>query len=61
MPLEIRELHIRVDVGAPPAGAGGSAEGTTPRTSQEQGEDRERLVAQCVEEVMQLLRNRRER
>lgn len=57
MPIEIRELHIRVSVNAPsgskPAGAPGSAPGGD--------QDRETLVAECVEHVLEILREGRER
>jgi Family of unknown function (DUF5908) len=63
MPIEIKELYIRVSVntlpgeltpGAPAAAGAGSAPGDADG-------DREALVAACVEQVMQLLRDRMER
>lgn len=58
MPIEIRELNIRVSVsqnqpeqGSSPAAGGGQAETL----------DREELIAECVEQVMELLRLRNER
>ena len=57
MPIEIKELHIRVSVNAPaggePAGAPGPAPGAeaTPAA----------LVAECVEQVLQILRDQKER
>lgn len=63
MPLEIRELHIKVNVGGA-AGGGGGEGGTSapaPKSAKEQGEDKDRLVAQCVDEVMQVLKDRKER
>lgn len=59
MPIEIRELHIRVAVSpeagaqpaAPPSGA--PAEGG--------GADKDALVAECVEQVVQILQAKRER
>lgn len=58
MPIEIRELHIRVSVSPPaggkPAGAPGPAAGA-------EGEGRTALVAECVEQVLQVLRDRKER
>jgi hypothetical protein len=58
MPIEIRELHIRVSVSPPvdgrPAGAPGPAAGA-------EGDGRQALVAECVEQVLQVLRDRRER
>lgn len=58
MPIEIRELHIRVSVGtsagsaapaasAPAAGTGASVD--------------KALVAECVEQVLQVLRDQKER
>lgn len=57
MPVEIRELHIRVSVGAPapdrPAGA--------PGRSADPGPDQQALVAEAVEQVLQVLADRKER
>jgi hypothetical protein len=56
MPLEIRELHIKVNVGQPaPEGPGAAA------PAGGQAEDRDHLIAQCVEAVIAALRNRKER
>ncbi|MDB5908411.1 MAG: hypothetical protein JWP34_2525 [Massilia sp.] len=65
MPIEIRELHIRVAVSAPAgaesagtpaapaaAGAGGAGGG-------QQAQDK--LVAECVEQVLRILHNKLER
>ena len=58
MPIEVKELHIRVTVNAPatskPAGALGPPPGA-------EGDARESLVADCVERVLDTLRDRRER
>lgn len=58
MPIEIRELHIRVSVNAPassrPAGAPGPAPGAEDAAH-------ESLVAECVEHVLEILREGRER
>ena len=55
MPIEIRELVIRAtvrdDVGAGAGGAGGDV----------RGDDREALVAECIEQVMEILREEKER
>lgn len=61
MPLEIRELHIKVNVGGQAGAGGGASEGPAPQGAKDAGEDKERLLARCVDEVMQLLRNRKER
>lgn len=58
MPIEIKELHIRVEVSAAPGGlvtAAGGAPAAAPPA------DLDAVVAVCVEQVMQVLRDRRER
>ena len=57
MPIEIKELHIRVEVSAQPGGSPGGSSGPAPAA----GPDLETVVAACVEQVMQVLRDRRER
>jgi Family of unknown function (DUF5908) len=58
VPIEIKELRIRVSVDTParsrPAGAPGPAPGA-------EADAREALVADCVEQVLQVLRDQRER
>lgn len=64
MPIEIKELHIRVTVsgnapaaahGAPAGGAGGHESG------EGHGGGKDEIVAECVEQVFQLLQARKER
>ncbi len=61
MPIEIRELIIRTTVtadeakGAPPAGAAASRGAAAGKPSQAD------IVAECVEQVMEILREERER
>ena len=59
MPVEIRELHIRVAVNpeaakraspAKPASAGGGS-----------GADKDAIVAECVEQVLQIIQSKKER
>ena len=57
MPIEIKELHIRVEVSAQP----GNPPAVSSAAPAAQGADLEAVVAVCVEQVMQLLRDRRER
>ena len=55
MPIEIKELHIRVAVNAP-AGTG------VVTTRSAAGEEaRDAIVADCVEQVLQILQNKMER
>jgi hypothetical protein len=59
MPIEIKELHIRVTVNAPPS--------TQPQPLQPKvggagsSNDKEAIVAECVEQVLQILQNKGER
>ena len=60
MPIEIKELHIRIAVNAPenitaPSAPGGATPSATG------GADRETLVAECVEQVLQVLQQKQER
>ena len=61
MPIEIRELHIKVAVTAP-AGQGGQPAGA-PQAEGEQSQDAlvAQCVAECVEQVLRILQNRMER
>lgn len=61
MPIEIRELHIRVSV-SPAVDVGpAGAPGTAPGGRGDAREAREALVADCVERVLEILRDSRER
>jgi hypothetical protein len=56
MPIEIRELHIKAVVGADPEQQRGEQGGAA--TTEE---DRELLVALCVERVMEVIARQKER
>ena len=58
MPIEIRELNIRIHVNQNQPeqdgkGAGGSSNGPAP--------EKDEVIAECVEQVMELLKNKQER
>ena len=58
MPIEIKELHIRVAINAsPPGAAAGAAAGPAAGSD----EAKEAIVADCVEQVLQILQNKMER
>jgi len=57
MPVEIRELHIRVAV-TPEAGKEVPPHGA-PAPSP--GADKDAVVAECVEQVLEIIRARKER
>lgn len=57
MPVEIRELHIKVAVGAAPAAQASAARGAPPGG----GQDKDAIVAECVEQVLQIIQGKKER
>lgn len=57
MPLEIRELHIRVNVNQPQQGA----ESNAADTGGDADKKKDALISQCIEEVMDILKNKNER
>ncbi len=62
MPLEIRELNIKVNVGNSPQGGDNGASGAPGgKPPGEEGGDQDALAARCVEDVMRVLRDRKER
>lgn len=61
MPIEIKELHIRVEVSAPPA-AQPTGSATASPNAQAGGEsDKDAIIAECVEQVLQILQSKMER
>ena len=56
MPIEIRELHIRVAVNAEPAKQSAPA-----KSADGDGADKEAIVAECVEQVLRIMQARKER
>jgi hypothetical protein len=62
MPIEIKELHIRVSVNPPPTGQPAGAR-TPPGGGGPLGGEvaKEALIAECVEMVLQILQNKMER
>ncbi len=63
MPIEIKELHIRIAVNTPQNGqASGNQTATDRDSSSLTGDDaKEMLVAECVEQVLHILQNKAER
>lgn len=59
MPIEIRELHIKVAVSGGAGGAGAQPAGGAADTAGDQA--RQAIVAQCVEQVLRILQNKMER
>lgn len=62
MPIEIRELHIRVAVNAEETGGSTARPRPSDAAPPEAAEEKkEALLAECVEQVMQILDNKNER
>lgn len=59
MPIEIKELHIKVTVNALPPSSAQSTAPSAPTASS--GEDKDAIVAECVEQVLQILLAKTER
>ena len=61
MPIEIKELHIRITVNAPAGDGPGAAPafGTAPASGA--SVDKEALLAECVEQVLSILQEKQER
>jgi Family of unknown function (DUF5908) len=58
MPVEIKELHIRVTVNPP---EGRSSERQTGNADKSSDGDRQAIIAECVEQVLEILQNKSER
>ncbi len=62
MPIEIRELHIKVSVTDPQSGQASTGKESPARGGGDSpGNDKEGIVAACVEKVMEILQNKTER
>jgi BRCT domain type II-containing protein len=60
MPIEIRELQIKVTVNQPPAAGGTPAAGDA-GGGKEAATDKEKLIKQCIEQVLEIMDNKNER
>lgn len=61
MPIEIKELHIKVAVSPPPAAdKPARPEASEPSPCAEMA-DREQIVSDCVEQILQILKEKSER
>ena len=63
MPVEIKELHIRVTVSGKPPEASKRARNANAKGEHhsEHGAGKDDIVAECVEQVMQILQVKKER
>ncbi len=60
MPVEIKELHIKVTVNTQQQSKTSESPGKSAGGS-EPGAGREEIVAECVEKVLEIIRNKKER
>jgi hypothetical protein len=58
MPLEIKELHIRVTVNQPQQG---QPSGAQPVEGSKAEDEKDSLIAQCVDEVVDIINSKKER
>ena len=62
MPIEIKELHIRINV-TPPASQveSGATTASQERAGRLSGMGKQEIIAECIEQVMKILENKKER
>lgn len=60
MPIEIKELHVKVSVTSPETNKPGKS-GTSEPSPCADNMEREQIVADCVEQVLQILKAKGER
>ena len=58
MPVEIRELVIKVTVNQPSQGQQQSA---APSTGAKADDDKDAIISQCVDEILGIIENKKER
>jgi hypothetical protein len=62
MPIEIKELHIRVNVTPPALAQESSVSAPSPgRTGIAGAREKQEIIAECVEQVMKILESKKER
>ncbi|NIG53827.1 hypothetical protein F3J22_10085 [Chitinophaga sp. Cy-1792] len=64
MPIQIRELHIKVEVNAgesPPGSTPAAAASPSAAAGDKQDTDKDLIISECVEQVMQVLRDKMEK
>ena len=59
MPLEIKELHIKVSVNQPQQGQ--QANAASPARGKKEEDEKDALVSQCVEAVIDVIKKKKER
>ena len=61
MPIEIKELHLRMVVNTPPAKQAPAVQDKAGASGTGDSGDRGAIVAECVEQVLQIMQTKKER
>lgn len=61
MPLEIRELHIRVNVNQPQQAQGQERASISPAEGKKAEEEKDAIINQCIDEVLDIIKKKKER
>lgn len=61
MPIEIRELHIKLNVNKPGGTQSSTPSGGTGTPPGPESTDKQAIVAECVEQVLNILKKQKER
>ncbi|MBW7899581.1 hypothetical protein B188_00200 [Candidatus Brocadiaceae bacterium B188] len=61
MPIEIKELHIRIAVNTPQTGQTAGIRTAVSGNNSAANDVKEAIVAECVEQVLQIFQNKAER
>ncbi|MEI6333091.1 MAG: DUF5908 family protein [Methylococcaceae bacterium] len=61
MPIEIKELHIHVVVNTASGGQAAKQPTASDGGNNNHGGDKDTIVAECVEQVLEILKNKKER
>jgi hypothetical protein len=61
MPLEIRELHIRVNVNQPEQAKGQQNASMPSAEGKKEEEEKDAVINQCIDEVLDIIKKKKER
>ena len=63
MPIEIKELHIKIAVNAPQNGQGANSQNPPAAigSNNKASLDKDEIVAECIDQVFKILKNKMER
>lgn len=61
MPIEIRELHIKAVINEGEKRGGDTSQAEQPSASSAQMSDKDAIISECIEKVMEILNQKKER